>query len=385
MSIRILHVGDAHLGARCVFLGDEARIRERQQDFRHAFATALQFAADPEHRIDLVAVAGDLFDTSAPEPALVEHVAARFRDLRDRGIEVFVVPGTHDTYADPRSVYRQIDDTFGARVLCGPDMNEPVTIELHGEIIHIYGMAVQQGGPMRPLEEFRRADGPGCHMGLVHASLVDIRSGDAQPAEPVISRDEIARSGLDYLALGHFHNFQRIECGRTVACYPGSIEGKKFGENGSRCVALVELAAAGVTIEQVQTNRRSLIEIEIEPSREQIGSTRGLVAWIEAHAGSADIVRVRLRGAADFPVDADAVAAGVTDRFFHFELVDDSSIIGSARIKRISAERTVRGMFARKMSAELDGAVEPDQRAVIERALRIGLVEMGVCENDNVD
>jgi len=385
MAIRILHVGDAHLGARCVFLGDESKIRERQQDFRHAFTTALDFAADPEHKIDLVAVAGDLFDAPTPEPALVEYVAARFRDLRDRGITVFVVPGTHDTYTDPRSVYRQIDDTFGARVLCGPDMNEPVTIELHGETVHVYGMAAQQGGSMRPLEAFRRVDGPGCHVGLLHASLVDVRSGDAPPAEPVISRDEIARSGLDYLALGHFHNFQRIECDQTVACYPGSIEGRKFGENGSRCVALVELSPAGVTIEQVQTNRRTIHETELEPAREQIDSTRGLLTWIETHAGSADIVRVRLLGAADFAVDAGAVAAGVTDRFFYFELVDDSSIVGSARIKRVSAERTVRGMFARKMSAELAGCESPEQRAVIERALRIGLVEMGVCEDDNVD
>lgn len=385
MAVRILHIGDVHLGARCVFLGDEAKIRERQQDFLHAFTTMMKLAADPEQKVDIVAVAGDLFDTSTPEPALVEHVAARFRDLRDKGIEVFVVPGTHDTYADPGSVYRQIDDTFGARVLCGPDMNEPVTIELHDETIHIYGMAAQQGGTMRPLENFRRADGPGWHVGLVHASLVDIRSGDAQPAEPVISRDEIARSGLDYLALGHFHNFQRIEVGQTVVCYPGSIEGKKFGENGSRYAALVELLPTGMTIENVRTNRRSIIEIEIEPSREKIESNRGLLTLIERHAESADIVRVRLKGAADFPVDAGAVAAGVTDRFFYFELVDDTSIVGSERIKRISAERTVRGMFARKMSAELTGAKSPEQKAVIERALRIGLVEMGVCEDDDVD
>ena len=88
MAVRILHIGDVHLGARCVFLGDEAKIRERQQDFLHAFTAMMKLAADPEQKVDIVAVAGDLFDTSTPEPALVEHVAARFRDLSDKARQI---------------------------------------------------------------------------------------------------------------------------------------------------------------------------------------------------------------------------------------------------------------------------------------------------------
>jgi len=385
MAIRILHIADVHLGARCAFLGDESRIRERQDDFRNAFAAAMDFAADPEHKVDLVLVAGDLFDTATPEPAIVEHVAARFRDLGERAVEVYIVPGTHDTYAHPRSVYRRIDARFGAKVLCGSSMDEPVTIGMHDDTVHLYGMAAQREGTIRPLDGFERTDRPGYHIGLVHASLVDIRSDNASSSEPVVSRDEISRSGLDYLALGHFHNFQRIECGTTVACYPGSTEGKKFGENGPRYAVLAQLSSAGVSIEKVKTNQRTLYETELEPSREQIASTGGLLDWIETHATSADIVRVRLTGVTDFAVDADAVGAGLSDRFFHFELVDDSSIIESERIKRISAEPTVRGLFARKMFAEVARAESDERRAVVERALRIGLVEMGVCENDNVD
>ncbi len=385
MSIRILHVADAHLGARCAFLGDKTKIRAREQDFRDAFASAMDVAADPDRAVDIVAASGDLFDTPTPEPSVVEHVTARFRDLRARGIEVFVVPGTHDTFADLRSVYRRVDGTFGAHVLCDTKMDQPVTLERHGETVHVYGMAAQRGAGTRPLAEFHRTDASGYHIGLIHASIVDVRSHADSTTELVVSREEMTRSGLDYVALGHFHNFRRIECGRTVACYPGSTEGRKFGENGPRYVVLADLSPSGITLEQIQINRRTLNEIELEPSRVQISSTRQLLTWIETHVGSSDIVRLRLTGAADFPIDTDAVKAAVRDRFFHFELIDDSSIIGSERIKRLSAELTVRGLFVRKMAEKLARVRSPEERAVAERALRIGLVEMGACENDDVD
>jgi len=386
VSVRMLHLGDVHLGARCAFLGDESRIRDRQEDFRNAFAAAMDYAADPAREIRIVAVAGDLFDSATPAPGFVEYAAARFRDLRDRGVKVFVVPGTHDSYADIRSVYRQIDDTFGARVFRSPNMQAPVTIDVDSETVHVYGMAAQDGADMRPLGGFQPVDAPGYHVGIVHASLVDIRPDKTSLLdEPVVSKDEIGSCGLDYLALGHFHNFRRIEADGTVACYPGSTEGKKFGENGPRYAVIVELSSAGVAIEQIQTNRRTLCEIELEPSREQITSVGELLSWIETSAGSADIVRVRLTGATDFTVDPSVVSAGFDDRYFYFELIDESSIIKSERVRKVSAERTVRGLFTRKMLAAIARADSPADVAVTERALRIGLVEMGFSENENVD
>ncbi len=68
MSVRILHLADLHLGAAFPAYGD--RGPERTRDFLSAFQRAIEFAASPEHPVDLVVIAGDLFDTHDPDESL---------------------------------------------------------------------------------------------------------------------------------------------------------------------------------------------------------------------------------------------------------------------------------------------------------------------------
>lgn len=68
------------------------------------------------------------------------------------------------------------------------------------------------------------------HFGLLH--------GEVEPSQPrynPIRRQEIADSGLAYLALGHIH--KRLEpqrLGRTLCAWPGCIEGRGFDELGPK-------------------------------------------------------------------------------------------------------------------------------------------------------
>ena len=50
-----------------------------------------------------------------------------------------------------------------------------------------------------------------------------------------ISESDIAKSNLDYLALGHIHTFSGVKkAGRTFYAYPGCIEGRGFDETGEK-------------------------------------------------------------------------------------------------------------------------------------------------------
>lgn len=385
MAIRILHCADIHLGARCSFLEDDTKIETRTRDFQDTFARITDYAADPDNRIDLVIVAGDLFDMAVPEPPLVEYVAQRFRRLAQRGVHVYVVPGTHDTFADPRSVYRQDDQSLGAVILRDPAMDRPVIVKFRDEQVVLYGTAEQRDGVMRPLEGFAKTRDSGYHVVILHASVIDIPTSSGAPSEPVVSKKEIASSGVDYLALGHFHNFARMTCGDTVACYPGTPEGRKFGEDGPRFVAVVELTQSGVHVEQVQMNRRTLTEREVNPALEDMMSQADLVAWLDTLGSPDDLLRVRLVGTPDFATDPAMIHAAVGEFFFYLELVDETSIISADQIRRAAKEPTVRGMFVRKLLAEIEGADGDRERAVAERALRIGISEMGLDTENYVD
>ena len=64
----------------------------------------------------------------------------------------------------------------------------------------------------------------------------------------MITKDEIAASGFDYLALGHVHVWDEWSLGSTIACYPGSPV-QAFASSRGGFYALVDLdPESGVSV-----------------------------------------------------------------------------------------------------------------------------------------
>jgi DNA repair exonuclease SbcCD nuclease subunit len=102
--LRLLHTADVHLGARHADLG-EAAVAQRERQFA-AFVRTIDLAL--AEGVDVVLVAGDLFDSNVQPRRSVERVAAELRRLVAGRIRTVITPGTHDVY-DRASVYRAHD------------------------------------------------------------------------------------------------------------------------------------------------------------------------------------------------------------------------------------------------------------------------------------
>ena len=99
--LRLLHTADVHLGARHADLGDRATT-QRERQFA-AFVATIDLAL--AEKVDLVLIAGDLFDSNrVPEPAI------RFAQaqIARAACPVVLIPGNHDCY-DETSIYRRFD------------------------------------------------------------------------------------------------------------------------------------------------------------------------------------------------------------------------------------------------------------------------------------
>jgi DNA repair exonuclease SbcCD nuclease subunit len=57
----------------------------------------------------------------------------------------------------------------------------------------------------------------------------------------LITPQEIADSGFDYLALGHVHAHRQMRHGATLACYPG-VPASYYAGDGNGCMTVVDLA-----------------------------------------------------------------------------------------------------------------------------------------------
>ena len=99
--LRLLHTADVHLGARHADLGEQAAA-QRERQFA-AFQASIELAI--AEKVDVVLIAGDLFDSNTQPRRSVERVAAELKRLVAARIRTVIIPGTHDVY-DRASLYR---------------------------------------------------------------------------------------------------------------------------------------------------------------------------------------------------------------------------------------------------------------------------------------
>src|SRR5579862_1712525 len=90
--IRVLHVGDLHLGVELHGRPDpEKGYGTRVGDFLAALDRALEYAAEA----DLVLFPGDIYKNCEPTPTVQREFAARMRKVA-RHAPVVLIPGNHD-------------------------------------------------------------------------------------------------------------------------------------------------------------------------------------------------------------------------------------------------------------------------------------------------
>ena len=203
MKLRILHTSDFHLNSS----GDNAC-----QSLESLVNAAVRSA------VDLVIIAGDLFDHSKVDDELVSFAAEQ---LRRMAIPTVVIAGNHDCLT-PGSAFERLDlwkECDNVRILREPD----------GEILDLPSLGVSLWGKsidsydydVRPLEGIPQPKGDGqWNIAVAHGYYVS----SIPPSFPSynITKEEIIRSGWDYIALGHIPQFRCI-CDEPVkACYSGS-------------------------------------------------------------------------------------------------------------------------------------------------------------------
>lgn len=365
---RILHLADLHLGWEPRFMpADRAAERRRRRD--SLLRRAVDFALDPENRVGLVVIAGDLFETHRPEPDLVASVLAELRRLERAGVPVVTVPGNHDEITYPDSVYRRYAGEWPGVLVRNPLPAHVVALRVGDVPVHLYSLAYTGGlTPTRPpLADFPRLDEAGFHLAVFHGTLGEWGGDRSLP----LDREALARAGYDYVALGHIHQHLEERLGNTPAVYCGAVEGKGFDDPGVGCWTLVEVDGG-----RARVIRQPVPVQPIRVRRLDAGAFDDPDAVAAAVAELADpdlILRVELTGAPAFEVDGQRLAAALADRFFHLEIEDRTETVAPELLDRWAAEPTILGLFVRRMRARMEAAGDERERRVAARALRMGI------------
>ncbi len=373
--IRVLHIADVHLGVPFTYLGNNAK--ERRDDVNNVFTHALEFARDPANRIDMVIIAGDLFDSQNPPPATVGMVKVQFRLLEQRHIPVILVPGNHDSVAYPSSIYHR-EEFPGATLLTSPIIKEPLTYRVHDEDVHIYGMVWKPGESVAPYDAFTAKDIPGIHIAVLHGSITENIPTDAALPSPEylpLSWQRLAQTGMHYIALGHYHNFDSFHNNRIV--YPGTPEALTLAETGERFLVVAEVSREAVRLEKYPINRKTVYDLTIDLTElDAVSDVEKQLESLAQDGGDQKLLRVRLQGSTPDINIEQILWDKFEHRFFFLDIIDRSDVLHSARVQSMADEEGVRGTFIRSLQKKIETAENEQEKSIYQLALKIGLSEL---------
>lgn len=378
---RLLHMADVHLGARHDDLGPAAAAqRERQFD---AFHRAVELAI--AEKVDAVLVCGDLFDSNSQPKRSVERAAAELGKLVERHIPVVVIPGTHDCY-DSSSIYRVFDLAAMAGARPDTDMVTVLTdqrtrVEFPQLEMTVHGRVFPtKRAPQSPLDGFDATDGakPGTwQVGMIHGSLAIPSKFDQD--DVLFTEAEVAASGLDYLALGHWHSFREGRAGKTTWAYSGAPEPVALDQDGAGQVLIVELKVQNgehqVMVEPRPVGRTKFQKLEVDAA--QVASQSELATKLRELADPDRVLDVRLVGVKSDQIDlnADELEGQLQKSFLRLRIRDSS--ISALPDTPLAPADTILGAFARDFGTrivEAEAATETERAAELREALRLGIL-----------
>lgn len=321
--MRILHTSDWHLGR--LFHG--ASLLDEQA---RAVARIAELAADAE--VDVVVVAGDLYDRAIPPSDAVELFDDALLQLRRAGASVVAIAGNHDSavrvgYGDRLlseagvSVRGDASRTGEAVEIPATDGGPPLVVYPVPYLDPLRTAHLAEGDPV--LEDATRGDaadggaavegerrrfthhdamawamarvradlarrGPARSVVVAHTFLT---GGNPSESERELTMGHVEQvrldvfDGIDYVALGHLHQGQAFDGGRVA--YSGSPLPYSFSEqHHTKAVRIVDLGPDGsVEVEVVplgvgrplRTLTGELEELLADPS---LADAEG--AWVHA-------------------------------------------------------------------------------------------------------
>ena len=282
--MRFLHTADLQIGMKASHVGEAGtRVRdERVAAVRRVVEAAHDAGAD------FILVAGDTFEDNGVDRVLVQKVADI---LVGFGGPVYVIPGNHDPLV-PGAVWEHPAWKASANIHV---LREERPVEFPGGTLYPCPVRAKRSG-MDPTAGIPREEGRGIRVGLAHGTVEGVQQ--EEPDYP-IPRDAAARSGLDYLALGHWHSTATYPGpdGVVRMAYSGTHETTKFGERDSGNALLIEIAGPGAppVITPVRTAGLSWLSIAEEVRNP--GDIARIRERIEGMADAASaLVDVRLTG-----------------------------------------------------------------------------------------
>jgi DNA repair exonuclease SbcCD nuclease subunit len=348
--MKIIHCADVHLDSRLSANLDDSKAKMRREEILNTFLRMIDYGA--EQGVEAILIAGDLFDTMRVRASVRNAVESAIRKHPD--IQFYLLRGNHEA-----SGFLDALETV------------PENLKLFGEEWTSYVLNPSGAGNIVLTGAELTAGGAGLlYSSLVldndHFNIVMLHGQQnnymGKNQAETIALGELRNKGIDYLALGHVHEYHMEELDkRGKWCYSGCLEGRGFDECGEHGFVLLDIDEESLTYkcEMIPFAGRKFHVKEVDvtgcmDSSEMADVIGDALAQSDFHPK--DMVKVVLTGQVDVSCEKNLefMTRRLEDLFFFIRLYDETKL--SVDYDSFLLDESLKGEFVRQVQAagELD-------------------------------
>lgn len=225
--MKFAHLADCHIGSW------------RDPKLKDVSTNAFIKAVDKciKENVDFILIAGDLFNTSFPRLDNLKTVVGKFKQLKDLGVPVYIVPGSHDYSPSGKTILDVLEEAgLFMNVFKGSVENGKLKLKFTVDKktgAKITGMLGKRGALEKIYYENLITENLESEQGfkifMFHSGIDELKSKEM---ENVISQPlSLLPKGFDYYAGGHVHivDEKQVEGYGRIA-YPGPLFPNSFSE-----------------------------------------------------------------------------------------------------------------------------------------------------------
>ena len=361
--VKIVHTADLHFDTPFNEVDEKQRLINKEE-LKEVFKNIINFCK--EKHVDILLLAGDIFDNLTLSRETIHFIENIFNDIKET--RVFISPGNHDPY-DNNSFYKLIKWPENVYVFKG-NLEKVYIEELK---TNVWGAAFN-GKYVRKsiLKGFSQNDEE-INIMVIHGELSSSEEGNEY--NPITLKN-IRESGMDYIALGHRHNFSGVlKEGSTFYSYSGCPQGRGFDETGDKGIVYGYVAKGFAELSFIKTCKRNYEEVYVDISNlfgyEEIREK--ILDSIKEKDRKNNLYKIILKGEVSekFHIEEKIVKSKLLNDFYFCKVIDKTSI--ALDIKELSKGYSVKSIFVRKLVKKLKEAKTDEEREVIKMALKIGI------------
>ena len=360
-KIKILQAGDLHFDTPFKDLDKNISIISKEE-LLEVFSKIIDTAM--ENSVDILLLTGDIFDNLTINKKTLIFIKNQIERISN--IRVFISPGNHDPYNE-KSFYKMINWPDNVYIFKGSIENiivEDLNTVVWGAAFNEYHVRKSMLKDINIKENY-------INIMTIHGDISN--TDDGNEYNPITIKD-IENSKLDYIAIGHRHNYSGIlRENNTYYAYAGCPQGRGFDELGDKGVILGEITKGAVDLSFVRTSKRNYYveEIDISNSVSYEEVRLKILSAIDKEERENNLYKIILKGEVESYINLreDIILEKIKNDFYFVKVIDKTEV--KLDFDKISKDYSIKGVYAKKL---LEKMKEEDcNNEILQMALKLGI------------